>query len=118
MKALFLSAITTATFLSVAPWASAAYMMDGNALYSECSVPIGNEEFTACLGYLDGIADAMAVNPVNGFSACIPAGVENNQLRDVVTKFLWTKAAYRQYPAAGLVAAAFAGSFPCQPISK
>jgi hypothetical protein len=87
----------------------------GNALYSCCAVPTKDETATSiCIGYVDAIADVMAANAINGFSACIPLTVRNPQLLDVVNQYLRANPAERHRAAAGLVAAALSAAFPCR----
>ena len=60
--------------------------VDGDDLLSQCTRYPGQ-----CVGYLQGIADAMALSQVEGESldgwrACIEAGVNVEQIRDVTAR--------------------------------
>jgi pullulanase/glycogen debranching enzyme len=101
-----------AALLGAVTTAGAGYYNDGNAILLDCTAR--DETLTTCLGYLDGIADAMQGNGINGFVACISVGVDNGQLRDVVNQFLRNNAPRRHFAAAGLIAHAFADAFPCR----
>jgi hypothetical protein len=86
--------------------------VNGNSLLSYCTTPIAATS-AFCSGYTQGIADALGGSTVNGFRACIPAGVQGAQLKDIAIDFLRAHAANRHSGAAGLVSAAFAEAFPC-----
>jgi len=67
---------------------------------------------------LQGIADAMALSQavgdsLRGWRACIEAGVNVEQIRDVTVRFLTAHPELRHYTAAGLVAQALAQGFLC-----
>ena len=82
----------------------------GNTLLTRCTSP----NLDICLGYLEGIADALALgSPVYKSRACMPSGISGRQLIDIIVEFLQSHAAIRHFQAASLVAVAFANSFPC-----
>ena len=82
----------------------------GNTLLATCT----SDNIGVCLGYLEGLADVMALgSPVYKSHACLPSGVSGRQLIDITVDFLQSHAAIRHFQAASLVAAAFANSFPC-----
>lgn len=84
----------------------------GNTLYEDCD---GNDyDQILCLGYLRAISDVLnGDNTVNGFKACIPAGVTPFQLKSILIKWLDDNPENRHYAAAGLVASSFQEAFPC-----
>jgi hypothetical protein len=86
----------------------------GDDIYSECTAPAGEEyRHIFCYGYIDGIADAMAGNAINGYMACIPMAVGGGRF-DVVIQFLRANPAKRHLAAAGLVARALSDAYPCR----
>jgi hypothetical protein len=108
------SAAILAASLATA-WAGTTTFIMGNALYSYCAAPTGDETATSiCIGYIDAIVDVMGANAINGFRACIPPTVRNPQLLDVVNQYLRANPAKRHFAAAGLVAASLSAAFPCQ----
>jgi hypothetical protein len=83
--------------------------IDGNKLMSLCSGKNG----VGCEAYLDGVADAMAEEPMPR-RACIPRNVTTAQLHDVVLKLLHDEPEKRELPAARIVVHAYATAFPCR----
>jgi hypothetical protein len=83
----------------------------GNTLLTACNKPT---DFQGCLGYIEGVSDAMDSNTINGFRACVPLGIEVSQAVDVVKSFLTKNAQKRQLGASGLVAQAFQEAWPCR----
>jgi hypothetical protein len=91
---------------------------DGNTLYAECT----NQAFyVGCLGYIEGINDAMAMiefaghsEGLVGYKRCLSARVSAGQLGDVVVQFLAAHPANRHLPAANLVAQALSEAFSCR----
>jgi hypothetical protein len=84
----------------------------GGDIFNWCSAPIRS---TACLAYIEGIADALASGAsIHGWRACFKERVNAALLQSMTVHFLdghredWNKGA------AGLVAAAFAEGFPCE----
>ena len=90
-----------------------AEFQDGNVLYGACFSQSSYEQ-GICLGFIQGIADALAGNAINGFTACLPAHVTAGQARDVVTRFLASHPETRHLAAAGMVARPLAEAFPCR----
>lgn len=80
----------------------------GNLLYEICS---GNvSEYGSCLGYSVAVNDAL--NQLAPGKLC-ERGVTNQQVIDVVIKYLIVNPALRQYPAFDIVTAALYQAFPC-----
>jgi hypothetical protein len=107
--------------LAVAPLTGFAQgtFWTGNDLLTRCgdSTMPGT---LVCLTYLQGVADTMIVaqtpkGGIMGWRACIPAGVQASQLRDVATRFLREHPEQRHSPAPSLVAMSLAQAFPCLP---
>ena len=91
---------------SFCPRAGAADTIDGNRLLELCAA-----QDPVCTGYAMGVADARNNDP-HGIAFCVPEGVSQAQLHEVVVKFL-RKTADRRFPAALLVSGAFAEAFRC-----
>jgi hypothetical protein len=108
MKRLFLASALLVTPIA----AHATEWQTGNTLMRNCQssqpAPYG-----VCLGYIEGIAGVLGLNPVNEFQACIPTGVEAGQLQEVVVRFIARDPTTRHMAATGIVAAAFAAAWPC-----
>jgi hypothetical protein len=98
----------------------------GNELYAICT-SANNSDRSECLGYVVGIADAGAYNPIvskgyyTGWGSsigqarwCLPEGVVVTQIRDVVLNYLRDKPQFRNSGAAGLAAFALETAWPCE----
>jgi hypothetical protein len=115
VKSLCLAAAAIAAFLGTPTSAGiAGYFKDGNDILRACTAAMGDPQFAVCNGYLEGIADVLESNVINGFRSCVPEAATSGQLKDVVNQFLRVNAARRHLAAAGLVANAFAAAFPCR----
>jgi hypothetical protein len=44
-----------------------SFFKDGNDIYMQCTAPTGDTQRGICLGYIEGIADAMERNATNGW---------------------------------------------------
>jgi hypothetical protein len=72
------------------------------------------EDQPFCLGYVAGVADAMASGgAINRIRVCLPEGVTLDQLRDATTQFVDANAAKQHLEGARLVAEALKDAFPC-----
>ena len=90
----------------------AASFLTGNDLWQKCN---GNsDQKMVCLGYIEGISDAMDGAPLGGRRACIPLHTTGGQLRDIVIAYLRAYANLRDYSATALVSTALAEAFTCQ----
>ena len=86
--------------------------VDGRQLLAMCASPPGPQHVW-CMGYVAGVASAMQISPVNGYSACVPADRTVGDLVAIVTRKLPGYPSIGGYGAAGLVAHALADVFPC-----
>jgi Rap1a immunity proteins len=86
--------------------------VDGRQLLGMCSAPPGPQRVW-CMGYVTGVAGAMGINPINGYSACIPRDATVADLVAIVVRLVPSYPSIGGYGAAGLVAHAFADVFPC-----
>ena len=111
------AAVATVVALACLP-ASAQEVVrfySGNDLWSECTNN-GDSQFGICLGYVMGITDVMSTgSAILGWRACLPLQVAATLAQDVVKQYLEQHPERRHYAAAGLVAEALAGAFPCKP---
>ena len=80
--------------------------VDGNKLYEFCQDPVGNY----CTGYVAGVA---ATSDRYGYTFCLPNGVKDNQLSDVVSMWLRDHPEKRHKAAGFLVVEAMKEKFPC-----
>lgn len=86
--------------------------IDGRQLVGMCSSPPGPQRVW-CMGYVTGVAGAMGISPINGYSACIPRDATVADLVAIVVRRIPSYPSIGGYGAAGLVAHAFADVFPC-----
>jgi hypothetical protein len=87
--------------------AGAGQFKDGNKLLEECSSPVNSWNSAVCLGYIQGMADAVAVSAsLSGKAACIPPGVHASQVKDVVVQYLMKNPSERHYSGGHLAIAA------------
>lgn len=89
--------------VSIMP-ARAAVYYDGNVLYDLCNRPTP----LACLAYVTGVVDTMEIKNAK---QCIPAGVANEQLKDVVFIYLRDHPSVRHFLGTVLVQQAIKESF-------
>jgi hypothetical protein len=92
----------------------------GNDLLEKCQRQSHDFENGVCLGFIVGVADAIAaVRPrggmVGGWRACPASDVTSGQVRDVVVGFLTGHPELTHRGAATLAAHALAEAFPCPP---
>lgn len=87
--------------------------LTGNKLFAFCAAE-NNITSMVCLGYIEGIADALSGGQwVNGFRACLSIHMTAQQLQDVAMRYLAAHPELRHLAAAGLVASSLANAFPC-----
>lgn len=96
----------------------AGSFVNGNGLLEMCTVDREDalyfQKVARCSGYVAGIADALANNPVNRYRACLPKQATVGQITDVVKLQLERHPELRHMAAAGLVAEALSIAFPCR----
>ena len=106
-----IAAAALVSVVSVCP-AHASDFKTGNQLMSDCQSPEPVDRMI-CMGYVEGVAGAMAMNAVNGFRACISTTATALQVTDIATAFIYANPARRHYAATGLVAQSLEAAFPC-----
>lgn len=119
MKRMILAAVVAALWSGqAAAQADIRHFVDGNKLLSDCTSTVQHSQ-SYCLGYIVGIADALAEASSNGgsfrgFRSCSPGNRTQGQLLDVVVQWLQRNPQLRHYMASGLVAKALSDAFPCK----
>jgi hypothetical protein len=118
MIRLFAAGAVVAAVMAASAGARAADVVNfltGDRLYQQCSAPKGDRAYGDCEGYVFAITDALVDggNEIDGYRACIPYGVLEEQAIDVAQRFLAAHPESRHRGAAGLVAQALAEAFPC-----
>ena len=110
-------AAATLALVLIATPAAAGSNLTGNDLLDRCSASASANpiQWGVCLGYVMGIADALALGrPLNGARACPAADVTSGQMMDVVRQWLERNPAKRHMNGAALVAIALQQAFPCR----
>jgi len=77
------------------------------------SQPIGSDPFYACMVYIDGVVDGAAAIETPRAWACLPPGLTNGQIVDVVKNALRDHPETRQQRPALLIVGAISKAFPC-----
>jgi hypothetical protein len=94
--------------------AAPAAVMDGNDLLKQCTATIG-ALIQFCFGYIDAITDSLLENRRLGApDICVPDGLDDTQLREIVVKFLKENYRLRPLAAPALVAQALTEAYPCR----
>jgi hypothetical protein len=106
-------AVMLAGCFAVVPSVHASTFLTGNVLLEQCQ-----ERSAGCVGYVLGIADAIAIaqelgGALAGWRACLPPGVSGEQAVEVVVRFLTNYPDLGDLSAATLTARALAEAFPC-----
>ena len=96
-----------------------ATFMTGNKLMEHCrqgenDTIKGAISLGLCVGYAVSIADVMEGQDVWDVRACLPEGVQQGQILDIVSQYLERQPAERHFPAPLLVAEALQDAFPCE----
>jgi len=102
--------------LTVSTVSSAEYKayISGNKLFSWLEKEDGVWEKTVSLGYIQGVADALATQ---GFF-CLPKNVTPNQLKAMAKNHLKNDPSIRHYNAADKIGTLFMTTFPCNDSPK
>ena len=89
--------------------------ISGNDLLSHCQETLGSIRSGVCLGYINGVADALMHSPVSRIRACVPrtGSVTQGQIQAIAVKWLEANPQKRHYTASALVAVALSKAFPC-----
>jgi hypothetical protein len=93
--------------------------LSGTNLYDDCATkaddPNALVRATLCMGYISAITDSLSFgNSINGLRACIPAGVDMNQIVDISKAAIKSQPERRHLVASILLAEALSRSFPCR----
>ena len=90
--------------------------MDGNTLYSWCSIDNDKTAALRCTVYVDGVFEGIQWSEVSNQqkpSFCPPANSNLRQYVDIVVLWLKKNPGSRTIPAAAVVQSALAEVFPC-----
>ena len=118
--------------------AAAAAGYSGNQLLAACEAPPATPNASLCMGYILGVETGLLLGAVDGLIVpmakqhslgtasqmndraqsylmyCRPSEVDNQQIIDVVTKYLAENPAHRNEQARFLILKALQSAFPCR----
>ena len=98
------------TFLSAG---STKYFYNGTKLYNLCRAENAIDE-ALCEGYILGVQDAIYSGHLSDhFSICLPEGVEPDQIRLLLIRFIENNPDSMNFAAEGLVAKTLETSYSC-----
>ena len=99
------------TFLSAG---STKYFYNGTKLYNLCRSDNATDE-ALCEGYILGVQDAIYSGHLSDhFSICLPEGVEPDQIRLLLLRFIENNPDIMNFAAEGLVAKTLETSYSCK----
>ena len=102
---------TLGTFLSAG---SNKYFYNGTKLYNLCRAENAIDE-ALCEGYILGVQDAIYSGHLSDhFSICLPEGVEPDQIRLMLLRFIEKNPSIMNFAAEGLVAKTLETSYSCK----
>jgi Rap1a immunity proteins len=91
--------------------AAPGHFISGNKLYKDCNAPPESPKNGICIGYVEGITDALNMNG----TVCTPADVTVRQAERVIVKYIREdNPEYRHFAASLLAGAALGQAFPCK----
>lgn len=105
---MFLRLLFALVAISIAPQQGSAALATGNALHDWC----GNDNPMA-LAFVTGAKDTATLTAPEPGYFCIPKGVTNGQIKDVVCNWLASNPAERHKPAAYLTITALRQTWAC-----
>ncbi len=82
---------------------ASGYFENSDSLKTDCST-----ESEKCLGYIEAVADTL------GWTACIPAHVDTDELRQYVLQYIDDHPEKARKIAFSVVAHAFSEAYPCK----
>ena len=102
---------TLGSFLSAG---STKYFYNGTQLYNLCRAETAIDE-ALCEGYILGVQDAIYSGHLSEhFSICLPEGVEPDQIRLMLIRFIENNPDIMNFAAEGLVAKTLETSYSCK----
>ena len=108
-----LATVVVAAACGIAATGAKPAYMSSHSLYDHCQHNDYRKRLV-CVKYIESMAGALtAGNSINGFTACIPTGVQVGQINDVV-RLLARHPERRHLSAEGPVAQALQEAFPCR----
>ena len=103
--------MTLGSFLSAG---STKYFYNGTKLYNLCRAENAIDE-ALCEGYILGVQDAIYSGHLSDhFSVCLPEGVEPDQIRLQLIRFIESNPDIMNFAAEGLVAKTLETSYACK----
>jgi Rap1a immunity proteins len=111
LKAIFAVAALLPPASGVSQEVAPPYFESGYSLYEKCAATKDSPKQPACLGYVEGITDALTMSG----TVCPPKDVVNvGQAQDVILKYLRDNPLSWHVSAALLASAALFEAFPCK----
>ena len=108
---IFIYLTTLGSFLSAS---STKYFYTGTKLYNLCRANNATDE-ALCEGYILGVQDAIYSGHLSDhFSICLPEGVEPDQIRLMLVRFIENNPDIVNFAAEGLVAKTLENSYSCK----
>ena len=99
---------------SIVSAGSSKYFYTGTKLYNHCRAVSSIEE-ALCEGYILGVQDSIYSGHLSDhFSLCLPEGVEPDQLRLQLIKFIENNPDIMNFAAEGIVAKSLEISYACK----
>ena len=93
---------------------STKYFYNGTKLYNLCRAENATDE-ALCEGYILGVQDAIYSGHLSEhFSVCLPEGVESDQIRLQLIRFVENNPDIMNFAAEGLVAKTLETSYACK----
>jgi hypothetical protein len=83
-----------------------------DSLYKLCNRSDDGSK-AVCTGYIAGAFDALAENPINGITTCVPAMTKLSTIKRLTLHWIASHQDCRVKPASEAVADAIAEAFPC-----
>ena len=106
--------IYLATFGSFLSAGSTKFFYTGTKLYNLCRAENAIDE-ALCKGYILGVQDAIYSGHLSDhFSICLPEGVEPDQIRLMLVRFIENNPDIMNFAAEGLVAKTLENSYSCK----
>jgi hypothetical protein len=86
------------------------FFVTGNDLFERCASHSGTYDFGMCLGYVQGLSDALNMDG----NVCAPPHITVGQARDIIMLYLRNKPEYRHISASLLAGTALREAFPAR----
>jgi hypothetical protein len=98
----------------VAPHAGASAHVSSRTFLADCIQPVDAVQRAECRGYILAVADAINSNIVKGRRVCLPAGLDQDDVREDVTRWIRENArVVQRMHGFGAAYAALIKTYPC-----